>query len=297
MQPVSLEPVRPNLSLGDFQEGSESIEARGQVQPSLWLKIRSLLSLFNLLAAGILLVYAYFFFKGLSPYWFNPEWTTDDALQQVFPLHEALEPGVFKGDLIYETMKGYLAPVHYWLSYFLTKLTGNPIMAAHWLMLLQVSLTLLFLFLLVRSQTALAPAFLAVAWLLHTRPFMQRMTGGLPRGWAPLIILAFLYFLFKRKHKSVLLVLLIGCLSHPPATLIAAATYGLYLLQAVLRPNTRKNFIKPFLALVLLSPCYAFLTYSVVKRPPETGQMVTQAQAKEMPELQRPHGRFPFFTT
>ena len=248
----------------------------------------------NILASICCFTYGYYFFKDLSPFWFHPHWTTDDALQQVFPFHKVFNPELFKGDLITETMEGYLAPLHYWLSWFITWLVGDPILMSHWLMTIQVVLVLVFIFLTVKHFSSLAPALISVAWVLHTRPFMQRMVGGLPRAWSPVILSAFLYFLIKRNHKMVLLVLLCGCLSHPPSTLIAAVTYGLVLLWGVVRKSTRKEYLKPFIILVCLSPFYALITFKIVDRPDHIGKMVTFEEASNLPELQRPHGRFPF---
>jgi hypothetical protein len=261
---------------------------------------RSALSFVNILAFLIFLLYAYFLYKDLSPYWFNPNWTTDDALQQIFPFHSVYHPEIFKGDLIAETMKGYLAPLHYWLCYVVTWLVGGadtvtgPLMMAHWVMLIQLVLTVGFLFLAVRHAAGLAPALFAVTWFLHTRPVLQRITCGLPRGWAGAVLTAFLYFALTKNHKGVLISLFCGCLLHPPAALVAAGAYGLYLLQGVLRQKVRPQFLKPFFWLAVLTPLYIATTFYVVHRPKHIGQMVGYQEASQMPEFQRPAGRFPF---
>jgi hypothetical protein len=254
---------------------------------------KSELTAVNGICLTLLGIYLYYFLKSL-PRWFHPAWTTDDALQQVFPFHEVLSPGVFTNDLITEVMVGYLAPIHYWVSYAGTWLTGDPIMMGHWVMLLQLTLTSLFLFLAIRSVSATAPAILGVVWLLHTRQIVQRMTGGLPRGWAAVVICAALYFMLSKRHRAVLITLFAGCLLHPPATLVVALAYGLYLTFGFLYPKTRAQFVKPLLTLVLLSPIYIYTTYSVVERPEHIGQMVSFEEASQMPEFQYPHGRFPF---
>jgi hypothetical protein len=242
----------------------------------------------------LMLGYALVFVLDLAPYWFNPNWTTDDSLQQVFPLHVVYHAENFAGDLVLKTMKGYLAPLHYWISYGITCLTGDPIMMAHWVSLLQVLLSLLFLFLAVRTVVGLAPAFFAVAWFLHTRPIMQRIMGGLPRGWAGVVLAGVLYAMLRRQHKLALLLLYLGCLLHPPATMLAAVAYGLYLLWGAINRSSRADFVKPLLVLILLSPLYIGTTYYVIKRPPEVGQMVDSATARSMPSFQWPNGRFPF---
>ena len=84
------------------------------------------LTLVNLLSACLLVGYAYLFVSSISSFWFHKDWTTDDALQQVYPFHEVAHPGLFAGDIVTDVMKGYLAPLHYWLCYGVTMLTGDP---------------------------------------------------------------------------------------------------------------------------------------------------------------------------
>ena len=242
------------------------------------------------------LYYAYLFCDDLAPYWFHPHWSTDDALQQTFPFHEVFHPGIFTGDIIYEAMKGYLAPLHYWMSWIITWAAGDPIMMNHWMMLIQILLTVGFLFAAVKHAAGFAPACFSAAWILHTRHVMQRITAGLPRGWAAPILAALIYFMLKKNHWGVLATLFLGCLLHPPATLLGAIAYGMYLTWGVLRSATRPECLKPFIILVLLSPIFLITTYYVVKRPDSMGQMVSYEQAAKMPEFQasEPKGRFPF---
>ncbi|MCB0320967.1 MAG: hypothetical protein KDD60_08575, partial [Bdellovibrionales bacterium] len=247
----------------------------------------------NVLMAILLAVYLVLLYGDLRQYLFHNGWTTDDALQQWFPLHEILHPGIFKGDLIYDVMKGYLAPLHYWTSVVATYLTGDVILASHWVMMLQISVSALFLFLAVREASATAPAIFSVVWLLHTRQIVQRYTAGLPRGWSGVVISAFLYFAIKRNHVGVLIALLLGCLSHPPSTMICAGAYGSWLVIEALIFR-RSEFYRPLLLLLALSPLYALVTFKVVERPESVGQMVRYEEAQAMPEFQRPDGRFPF---
>ena len=246
---------------------------------------------------GLLLVcYAAAFYHSISEYWFHPGWTTDDAVQQVYPLHEVNHPGIFNGDLTTEVMKGYLAPAHYWLCYGVTMLTGDPIMMSHWVMLIQVVLTVGFCFLALRCATGTAPAFFGVVWLLHSRNLMQRITGGLPRGWSPPIICAFLYFALTGRHYSVLATILLGCLLNPPATMVVAVAYGLLLAWRFVATagDARRAYGKKILTLGLAAPLFAVTTLGVVKRPESVGQMVTFAEASQMADFARPGGRFPF---
>jgi hypothetical protein len=256
--------------------------------------IRAQLTVLNISAFIFAIYFSQLFWKSISKYWFHPGWTTDDALQQIAPFHSVFNPHIFKGDLILDVMVGYLAPLHYWVCYITTWLCGDPVMMGHWVMLLQIVLAGTFIFLGVKHAAGTTPAIIAVVWLLHSRQIIQRMTAGLPRGWAAIVLSAFLYFALTKNHKGVLAALFAGCLLHPPSTLIAAAAYGLHLLWGVSRRSTRREFFKPLIILVILSPIYVCTTWYVVKRPPSVGQMVTYEQAAAMPEFQYPHGRFPF---
>lgn len=238
--------------------------------------------------------YAYLFWKSLSPYWFNPSLTTDDALQQIYQFHQALDPELFKNDLITEVMSGYLTPLHYWLSYGITYLTQSPIMMGHWVMLIQLSLTTFFVFFGVRSAAGTVPALFSVAWFFHTRNIVQRLTSGLVRGWSAPILTGYLYFVLRENHIGVLITLFFGCLLNPPATMIAAVSYGLLLLYRTAKVESRARYRKRLLSYLLLAPLYLFIVFMVVDRPESVGKMVTLEQASKMPEFDRDGGRFGF---
>ena len=161
-------------------------------------------------------------------------------------------------------------------------------------MLLQVLFASLFLFLGVRRMAGTAAALFAATWLLHTRNVIERMTGGLPRGWATGVLCCFLYFLLSRNHKGVLFSIFIGCLLHPPSTFLIAATYGVFLLWQLVQVRTRANARRPLLTYLALCPLFFVLALFVVDRPDSIGSMATLEVASEMPEFSRPGGRFEF---
>lgn len=254
------------------------------------------LTLVNLLSACLLVGYAYLFVSSISSFWFHKDWTTDDALQQVYPFHEVAHPGLFAGDIVTDVMKGYLAPLHYWLCYGVTMLTGDPIMMSHWVMLIQVVLTAGFIFAAIRSAAGTPPALIGVAWLLHDRNLMQRLTAGLPRGWSAVIISAFLCFVLRGNHRAVLITILAGCMLNPPATLVVAFSYGMLLVwrSAIGENSARQLWRRRLVTYLCLSPLFALVTLTVVHRPASIGQMVSFEEASQMPEFSRPRGRFPF---
>jgi hypothetical protein len=252
------------------------------------------LSLANCLSFILLLVYAALFLDGISPYWFNPRWTTDDGVQQLFPFFSVLEPEIFRGDLIHEVMLGYLAPLHFGLGALITLATKDPIMTGHFMFLLQLVLALGFLFAAVKRVAGFAPACLASLWLLHNRPTVQRMTGGLPRGWAVVLIAGFFYFVLSKRYRSVLVLIFCGCLLNPPVTFLIGAAYGLFLLLSCLSPQTRPQFSRALLELAIATPIFFAATLFVTQRPEHIGKVATLAEASAMPEFSRRGGRFSF---
>lgn len=281
----------PEIGYIEYRNRGQSETVEGSATAASW---RSRLLRWESLMLVISIVYAWLFWREISPYWFHPDWTTDDALQQIYPFHKVFHPQLFAGDLITNMVQGYLPPIHYGISWIITWLTGSPIMMGHWVMLLQIVSALVFLFLAVKRAAGTAPALFAVTWMLHTRHVMQRMTCGLPRGWSPLVFSAYLYFALCGNHFGMLLTLLVGCLLHPPATFVIAIAYGLYLLFRLAMPETRRSYFKPFVRLMVLSPLFLLVTLWVLHRPPEIGEMVSYQEAMAMPEFQRPTGRFPF---
>lgn len=246
------------------------------------------------LALLLFIGYVVAFWHSLQPWWFHPAWTTDDALQQTYPFYRALDPELYQNDLITKMMTSYLAPVHYWISYAVTLIVGDAILAGHWVMLMQIVLTVGFVFMAVLRASGWASALFAATWMLHTRRVIQRMTGGLPRGWAAPLFAAFFYFAITRNHVGMLCLLAVGCLLHPPATLAIAIAYGLFLVTLSVGGEARaegRRWLKRYL---LLSPLYIVLVLSVVQMPAEIGSMASYSTALAMPEFQAPAGRFPF---
>lgn len=242
---------------------------------------------------GLMAAYIACFCYNLKDRWFNPQWATDDSLQQAFPFHAVHYPKIFQGDLIFEMMSHYLAPLHYWLGHIFTWASGNPIMTGHWLMLAQILFCMIPLFLLVRGWTTLVPAAVSVIWLFHTRHVMQRITAGLQRGWAPGLLTLSLYFLMKRSHKGVFFAIFLACVLHPPSALIIIGVYWLVLLMRLVSGETRAWAKQGLVIFLLLHPVYFGLAHHATTKPPHLGTMVTYQEATERPEFWRPDGRFP----
>ena len=101
----------------------------------------------------------------------------------------------------------------------------------------------------------------------------------------------------KKNHVVILAVLFLGCLLHPPATIVAAGCYGLSLAFDFFKDKQSSNAKKNLIRLLVLSPFYIATTLYVVHRPEHIGQMVNRTQAESLPSFENPGGRFAFFTT
>ena len=294
---------------GQFEDRVKSQEGSVEISDTLYPqnsdvpvpgRMRSIFSNFSLAATvsfALVIWYAIAFVKSLKGRWFNPAWTTDDATQQTYPLYEAIYPGIFQDDLVSEVMRGCLPPLHYGISYAITLFTQNPIMTGHWVMLIQLSLALAALFMAVRRFSGSSvPAALAVVWLMHSRNTMQRITGGLPRGWTPAIFGTFFYFVATRNHWGALATILVGSMLNPPGALIVGVAYGLIMLfrwrssNGVERQVARSRVFQA----MAVAPLLLVVALAVVQRPAHIGQMVSFEEASKMPEFSRPYGRFPF---
>ena len=249
--------------------------------------------LYEYVAALLFVAYAVAFWLNLEHKWFNSDWTTDDALQQIFPFYKAIYPQLFQGDLITKMMEGYLAPIHYAIGFSLTWLTSDPLMAGHWIMLLQLVSTLLFLFFGVRAAAGTVPAFFAATWLLHTRLLIQRLTGGLPRGWSASIFAAYFYCALKGQMNGVIAVIAVGCALHTPATLIVALSHGLFLLWMSACKETRATYKPHLIRYIIVAPFFVAFAFFMVQMPEDLGTMANLATAQKMPEFHA-GGRFPF---
>lgn len=250
--------------------------------------------IFLVIFGAIFFIYLFFFLKNMSPYLLNNNYFTDDSFQQTYPLYEAIDPSIFRGDRLTEVMKGYLAPLHWWIHYIITIITQDPILTGHIVMIIQLFLTCFFLFFAVKHYSGATPAFLSVTWFLHTRYLVQRVTMGLPRGWAPVIFTCYFFLIANKWHKGIFILFFVGALLHPPATFMVAVAYGMYLVFKVLFSSHKEKYQKVLLCLILLSPVYLITTYNVIKKPDYLGNMVSLKEASRMVAFSRPHGRFPF---
>ena len=238
--------------------------------------------------------YAFLFYQSISPYIFSEIYTTDDARQQLYPLWRAVYHDAFRDDPITESMMGYLSPLHWEISYLVTLITKSPVMTGHVVMTVQLGLAVTFLYLLVKFFSDKIPALFSVIWFLHSRNLPQRLTGGLPRGWAPFVLLSALYFMAKQSQYGVLIVLLAGILLNPPAAFIMAVCYGAFLFFRTINSTTRTDYKPLFFKFLISCPFFAAIAIYSLRRPAKFGHIATLEEAEENPAFSAAGGRFPF---
>lgn len=257
----------------------------------------------QILLTVLTVTYVVMFYNNVGHFFFNPRYATDDALQQLFPFNKVLYPGLFEGDIVTEAMEQYLNPIHWWLYVGITKLTLDPFMTAHVVNFIQLAISCTFIFLACRKDWL--TSLFGLAWFLHTRHVIQRMTGGLVRGWACVVISAFLYFASKRNVKGMLTVLVIGSVLHTPSTFLVGLVFALQMLwdffsefdfkakhKSIIQkisPSMRRDIILSMIA----APIVIALAYYTTAMPEWMGQMTDYEDALTRPEFQ-PGGRFPF---
>lgn len=246
-------------------------------------------------AAALALLLAYFvlFVQSVQPRWFNPGFATEDAFQQWFPFQEVLTPGRHAADLPYQAMRSYLMPLHWQLGALVTRITGDPVMGAHWIMLVQVLLTGCFIWLCVRRLSSRWAAHLALLWFLHSRPVLERMAGGLPRGWMAPLCAALLWCLITNRRSAAFVVLACAAFLNPPAAAVCALTWVLWIVWGRLR-GCGNVTDRGILTAVVLIALVAAPAWWCSKPPPSVGSMISLSQARDMPEFQRGSGRFKF---
>lgn len=243
---------------------------------------------------GCFVSYLMLFVHDLSPYLLNPRYTTDDALQQSFPFFKLLKQGIFEGDLVTLSMESYFAPLHRLVVSAGVLATSSPILAGHWVMLLQLSLTLFFLFKAARASAGVLGAWASVIWFLHTRNLVQAMTGGLSRGWAAPVAAAFLFAAISNSSRLVLLVIVCGMMLHPPSAFVAGIAWAMQLTWQLFRDKDNRQARQDLVESFCVLPVVLGIALWVVHRPEFIGEMVGPDRAYSDPAFSRNGGRFPF---
>ena len=246
----------------------------------------------------LLLIYVV---HGFGPRFFSETCTHNDLRQQGFPFYRANHPEMFSNDLVFESMNGYLPPLHSALGLLFTYLTDNPVITGHILMSLQLLLTIIGIFGALRVVTGFVPACVGVALFLNAAPLVLLLSGGLARGWIGPVIAIYLWLIVAARRRgvgvraegSVWCWLVVAALLNPVATFIILSMESLRSVARFIASRARQEFFRfsmlPFGGVAL---AVVITTSLITARPPAIGNMATLAVASNLQGFSRPGGRF-----
>ncbi len=248
--------------------------------------------------AGLLLViFAVLVVDGFGDRFFGSDCARNDLRQQGFPFYRANHPNIFANDLVYDSMRAYLPPLHYWLGLALTYPTDSPVMTAHILMSLQLLIACVAIFGAVRNLVGAVPASVAVFLFLNSRALVGLMAGGLARGWIAPVLAVYLYLVISSSPTQQWRVwwwLFVSALLNPVATAIVLAAHSIILGIRFLRSDARaRYFWRTLLPYGIVALAVIGLVSVTTARPPEIGKMATLEQASDLQGFSKRGGRFP----
>ena len=235
----------------------------------------------RLLGAGVL-IYILCFLIYQSPKIFDYYRVSDDTRQQIYPLYAARDSGLFKDDLLTRYFRSHTPPFYYFAHYPLAWLI-DPVILSKISQFALFGLVLVFLY---RIGCLLHGPFLGwtLVFLTVHSPTLAGLTdGGLPRGWAVPGLVVFSWAVLAGHPRVALAATVVSGLFYPPILLVLGPSYGLWTLAQ--RSWSLWDVVGFGLLVVGLWP--------LVFRSDEIGQIVTVAQAAQMPEWQL-GSRFPF---
>lgn len=245
----------------------------------------------------VLAIFAILVVRGFGDQFFDLTCARNDLRQQGFQFYRANHPNIFANDLVYDSMRAYLPPLHFWLGLALTYPTDNPMLTAHILMSVQLLIACVGLFAAVRRLVGVVPASVSVMLFLNSRALIGLMAGGLPRGWIAPVLAVYLYLIVSSSPSQrwrVWAWLFISALLNPVATAILllanSLVYGVRFFLGAERVTYFKRVLLPF---GLLALCVVGLLWITTRRPPELGTMATLEHASGLQGFSKLGGRFP----
>ena len=180
----------------------------------------------SVLAASFILA-AYFLFDTLV----NPYVINHDAMLHIFWMQSFRDPALFRGDLSAECAR-YFSPAGITALYRLTSFAWDPLAVSKVVPVFVFSLSAYYVFKLVRVSTESDYCGLLGAAIFMFSPcFMHRIVGGHARAFGFLFLSMALYYIIKKKHRAVSLVLISQCLFYPVVFLSSVTVYAASLVS------------------------------------------------------------------
>jgi hypothetical protein len=230
-------------------------------------------------------LYVFCFLLAHSPKILDYYRVSDDARQQIYPLHLAQDKELFQDDLLTTYFLSHTPPFYYWAHYPIAMMV-DPILISKIAQFTLLAVVLIFLYF---TGKLLSGPFLGWSLVFVTihSPLLAAMTdGGLPRGWAVPGLVVFSWAVLARRPRVALVAVVVSGLFYPPVFLVLGPSYALWTLWR------RSWSVWDAAALVVLGIGF----WPIVFRSDEIGTIVTYTQAASMPEWQL-GSRFPFVPT
>ena len=150
----------------------------------------------------------------------RPEIVQGDALVHQYWMRSYADPELFTDPLTAELRSSERYPDGYEALFFLAGQVIDPIAFGEWLGVGLMAAAGLLVFAIVRTHTAWRPA----AWIaaaLFLAFDAHRFSGGFPRGFVHVVVLATVLLALRRHHLAAALTAAAGALVYPPASLLA----------------------------------------------------------------------------
>lgn len=225
----------------------------------------------------------------------RPDVMSDDVRQHIFWMHQFRDPALFQNDLLTLYSKNF-QPWGFVAVYWLFSFFADPFLLSK---LLPFGLLLVSVFYLYRLVRDLAGTFAGVvaALMFTVNPvFFMRMTGGLSRGFAYPLMIAFLYYLVRRDYLKTAAVFVLQCLFYPVALPVCLLTYALSFFGIQGRRPAffwdRKKAVCFAVSGIL---CFGLLGAKYLcERHPEIGEVMSGDQVVRNPDFYVEGGRDAF---
>lgn len=152
----------------------------------------------------------------------------NDVRQHVYWMQQWQDPALFRHDLLTEYARDF-QPWGFRLLYRVLAPVVPPLLLSRFLPLLLLALAALYTWRLGRLVAGELAGLLAVAMLLVAPTVLQKMAGGMPRGFALPLLAMFLFYLARRAPGKSFAVLLAQALFYPMVFLASVAAAALFL--------------------------------------------------------------------
>lgn len=218
----------------------------------------------------------------------------DDVRQHLYWMRGFNDSTLFQNDLLADYAQAY-QPAGFVLLYRIFSRIIDPVLFGKILTLVLFTVTSLLAYKIVETWAGPFAGFVAGLLFMVTPVYLDRMSGGLARGFGYPLVLLYLYCLTRKYPVAACLVLLLQCLFYPMVFLICAPVYVVYFVnfdQPAVFKRIFSRHLVPFG--VTMAVCGIVLLNSAHDQ--RFGRLVTREQMTGRPEYYA-EGRWPVLPT